>query len=96
MKLTLNQPASPKRPADCTVEFFDAHEEPRGRFRQIGHIYFHDTGFSLNCKRPQILRRLEEEACKAGADAVDIYRESYPNAWTTCYRVKAHLLERID
>jgi hypothetical protein len=94
MKLDLAEERPPAKPASCEIEILRQSEGIPSGFREIGDIYFHDTGFSTRCSQEIVLDRLHREACAAGADAANIYRESFPNFWTTCYRVKAQLLQR--
>lgn len=96
MKLDREDNRLAPRGADCAIHIFEVDEDPGPGYSNAGHIYFHDTGFSTACSRDIIMERMREEACGVGADAANLYKESFPNALTTCYRVKAHLLKKSD
>jgi hypothetical protein len=76
-------------PVDCQVEIvkFANLQDLKATYK--GGISLDDTGFSTKCKEPEAMRILEMEACKAGANFVNIYAENMPNLASTCYRCKA-------
>ncbi len=76
-------------PADCQVKIVKFADVENVTAVYKGSISLDDTGFSSKCKEPEALRILEMEACKAGANFVNIYAENMPNLASTCYRCKA-------
>ena len=53
----------------------------------------------FGCGKEDVRSRVREEACRMGADAVEVYRESDPMSsplLSSCYRVKARFLRFID
>ena len=62
----------------------------------IGEIKAYDTGFSVYCDEAYVLNIFCEEACKQGADLVNITKEKYPSWKSSCYRAKAEFLKFKD
>lgn len=60
---------------------------------KVGEINIKDTGFSTNCSSDDVANILEEEACKTGANIINIKTIKRPDFWSSCYRVRAELIK---
>ncbi len=58
----------------------------------IGTVKISDTGFSTNCSEDDVLNILRREACRLGANMVNITESQQPDMKSTCYRVTADLI----
>ena len=75
--------------------YHEAEDVPPGS-AAIGALSIGDTGFSIECDAHTVLRLLKEKARQQGADAAYILSFRTPDAWSTCYRLKARLLRYPD
>jgi hypothetical protein len=85
-------PVPPSNAAACKPALQWRSQLPPIRYRVVGTIEVGDSGFSTDCDEQAVHRLLREEACGAGADIIDILKESRPDVLSTCYRVLARLL----
>ena len=88
------------RSPDCNVRVYELAELVDREYEVLGDIYIHDTGFTMfKCGKEDVRARVYQEACRMGADAVEVYRETDPMStalMSTCYRVKARFLRFTD
>lgn len=63
---------------------------------EIGEVGIKDGGFTLRCDLESVLALAEIEARRMGANAIKIYEHKYPDAWSTCHRIKAKALKIAD
>ncbi len=75
--------------ADCNVKIMKYATIDTNLNEQIGMIEITDGKFSTNCDEDEILRLLIEEACKLGADIVNITNSKQPSNLSKCYQVTA-------
>ena len=62
-------------------------------YKKIGEIKIDDSGFSTNCEESDVLKILKDEACKCGADVINIIEEKRADLLSTCYRTTAELIK---
>jgi hypothetical protein len=87
----------PARQLGCPLDIYGRDQVIERANEQIGEVWIHDSGFSVDCGQEVVRGLMRDKACKNGADAVAVLKESFPNFWTsTCYRVKAHFLRYTD
>ncbi len=63
---------------------------------EIGEVGIKDGSFTLRCDFESVLALAEMEARRMGANAIKIYEHKYPDAWSTCHRIKAKALKIAD
>ena len=97
VRLTSHSEALVAKPPDCELDVYEPGLLPADHsLPVVGDIYIHDTSFTVNCGKTRIRQLLDQRACEAGADAIEIYSESAPDLWSTCYRVRARLIKYSD
>jgi hypothetical protein len=97
VRLTRHSEALVAKPPDCELDVYEPGLLPADHsLPVVGDIYIHDTSFTVNCGKTRIRQLLHQRACEAGADAIEIYRESAPDLLSSCYRVKARLIRYPD
>jgi hypothetical protein len=81
----------------CDVQLYEQTESPPSDCREVGDVFLGDTGYTTNCGRERAREELLHQACRFGADAVQIVRayESSPLS-STCYQVRARFLVCTD
>ncbi len=79
--------------ADCSLDIYEIGETIAKPHDRVGEVYIHDTMFSVNCGREVVRGLMRARACATGADGVEIVKESFPDLFSTCYRVKAEFLK---
>lgn len=82
--------------AGCELDIYEIGETITKEYDRVGEIYIHDSMFSVDCGRDGVRDLMRERACATGADGVEIIKESYPDAFSTCYRVRAEFLKFHD
>jgi hypothetical protein len=96
---TAGRSAAAREP-NCPLRVYELEEIVDREYEVLGDIYIHDTGFTVvKCGEADVRARVRQEACRMGADAVEIYRETHPMStalMSTCYRVKARFLRFTD
>ena len=73
----------------CDLDIAMPPDSLQGSIKKVGHIYIGDTGLSIDCGWDTVMRNLRENACAAGADAVQVTSFKQPDWVSTCYRVDA-------
>lgn len=63
---------------------------------EVGDVGIKDGGFTLRCDLESVLALAEQEARRMGANALKVYEHKYPDAWSTCHRIKAKALKLED
>ena len=77
----------------CELDVFAQGLEVNENLKVIGEFSFTDTGFTLNCSAETVMKKLNEAACNAGADAYQLTWTQPPNMRSTCFQAKARLLK---
>ena len=81
----------------CPLDIYERGQVIERANERIGEVWIHDTAFSVDCGQEVVRGLMRDKACKNGADAVAVLKESFPSLWTsTCYRVKAYFLRYTD
>ncbi len=62
-------------------------------YKKIGEIKIDDSGFSINCEESDVIKILKDEACKCGADVVNIIKEKRADIISSCYRATAEFIK---
>lgn len=58
--------------------------------KKLGRIELGDTGFSVSCSKDKAFTILRAEACKLGANFIDLVQETPPSlVGSSCYRLIA-------
>jgi hypothetical protein len=55
----------------------------------LGVIRAGAHSFTSRCTRPQVIRDIQMEACKIGADVFIITEEKVPGLWRSCFTIEA-------
>ncbi len=55
----------------------------------IGDVFVGDTGWSIDCGGERVLRDIEAEACRAGADTITV--RPLEDGVSSCYQARAML-----
>ena len=63
---------------------------------ELGQVEVGDSGLTMTCDEATMVGLLRSEGCSAGAQVVDILRETRPDFASTCYRAQARLLRFRD
>lgn len=58
-------------------------------YQRLGEIKAGAHSFSNRCTRPQVIRDLQSEACRIGADFFVITDEKAPGLWRSCFTIEA-------
>jgi len=86
---------APALPEDCPVQVFERGDPAPADADLVAKISFGDrfgTAGGGECSHDRVRRELNEEACKAGADAAKVLAESEPRLFGSgCYLLKADL-----
>ncbi len=93
--------AGPDKPGalayDETVYIFNAEDSLPIVEKELGRLKVGDSGFSTNCGYELVMRLAEEEARKAGGNALQIISHKTPDFWSSCHRIEAKvLLVKVD
>ena len=77
----------------CGADLYEQAETPPASCREVGDVFLGDSGYTTNCGRARAHDELLDQACRFGADAVQIVRayESSPIS-SSCYQVRARFL----
>ncbi|MDQ1266482.1 MAG: hypothetical protein QG635_1634 [Bacteroidota bacterium] len=75
--------------SDCSPIVIKGGSDLIQKEKILGKINLGDTGFSVNCSKKKAFLILKEEACKLGANLINIIKESRPNFWSSCFRCQA-------
>jgi hypothetical protein len=77
---------------NCDVRFVKNMPSNSGRYTVVGEVKLRDTGFSVKCHEDDALAIIRREACRTGADVVNIVEERRADFLSSCYRADAQLL----
>lgn len=75
--------------SDCTSRLFKNKDLTGLSYLYKGVIILDESGITSGCKEEDAMAYLKEEACKLGANAINIVEEAYPDAYSSCYRCVA-------
>ena len=92
----LERPIVPHE-GECSVRVFEEAELVDIDYEVVGDIDVRGSGLrSTGCEKHEVRAFLQKTACDLRADAIEIYRESHPKAWASCYHVKAGFLRAVS
>lgn len=82
-------------PPICNLVFWKNGDIDTTCYRIIGVVKLKDSGFSTRCSEIDALEILRREGCRIAADVVNVIDEERSDISSSCYRVKAQLLQKI-
>ena len=74
------------------VLVFTQFEEIPFSYEVIGNVSVRDAGLSVGCGYDDVIRFAKKRAREAGGDAIKLISVTYPDLWSTCYRISAAVL----
>jgi hypothetical protein len=86
----------PARSANCTIRIYNQADTLPEACLEIGDVYVGDTGASINCGLASVRDRAHDQACRYGADALQIIRHQTPSGGSSCHQIRARLLRCAD
>lgn len=63
---------------------------------KVGRIAVIDKGFKINCGYDRTMEQAEEKARKLGGNVIKMTDLKAPDAWSTCYRLRADVYKMPD
>jgi hypothetical protein len=80
------------RNSNCDVKFLRDAPVDTINGKLLGKVRVTDSGFSFACGEDDALEIFRKEACRVGANTVNIIDEKRPDILSSCYRATALLI----
>ena len=84
------QVQEPIPPSEAVV-VLDKHTEMYSGATLLGTIRVEDTGYTISCTLPQVLKKAVVEARKMGENVVRVVQVYPPDYGSSCYRIKVEV-----
>ena len=86
----------PAKLGHCELDVYERGQRIERAHERIGEVWIHDSGFSVRCGKEVVRSLTRDRACDTGADAIEVHKESFPDWFSTCYRIKVYFLRYTD
>lgn len=78
---------------DCGLTVYKSTYAFDASCEEVGDVFVGDTGWSVDCGWDRVVRVIQSEACKFGADAAQIVAHHEPSFFgSTCHQVRARFM----
>lgn len=76
---------------------FDAEDEFEIKsYDKLGSFEFKDAGLTINCDYSTVLELSKDKARSIGANGIKITEHKYPDAYSSCHRIKGYFIYAED
>lgn len=88
-----DEPPRPSKVATCPLRLELQGHRFGPECREVGDVFVGDAGSSRSCGYDRVLSVVREEACRFGADAVQIVSHNQPRFFgSTCHQLRARFM----